>query len=58
MIDTLNKDLNKEKQRVLELTRTYENEINNLSHEKARLNEEVDALNHENTALNVRLNEC
>lgn len=32
MIDNVNKDLNKEKQRVLELTRNYQNEINNLAH--------------------------
>ncbi len=57
MIENVNKDLNKEKQRVLELTRSYENQINNLNHEKARLLEEVDDLNRENTAVNAKLND-
>lgn len=56
MIDNVNKDLNKEKQRVLELTRTYENQINNLAHEKSRLMDEVDDLNRENTSLNMENN--
>ena len=57
MIESLNKDLSKEKQRVLQLTRNYENEINNLAHEKARLVEETDHLSDDNTNLNVRLKE-
>lgn len=45
MIDSLNKENGKEKQKILDLTKNYENEINNLAHEKARLMNEVDDLN-------------
>lgn len=57
MVESLNKDLSKEKQRVLELTRNYENQINNLSHEKCRLIQEIDHLSDSNTNLGIRLNE-
>lgn len=39
------------------MTRNYENEINNLTHEKSRLLEEVDKLNSENSAIKIELNE-
>ena len=55
MIDSLNKENSREKQRILELTKNYENEINNLAHDKSRLMNEIDELNKENTALNLKL---
>ena len=55
MVDGINKDLNREKQKVLELTRSYEKEINDLVHEKNRLLDEVDALNHDNTSLAIKI---
>ena len=55
MIEGLNKDLNREKQKILELTRSYEKEINDLVHDKNRLLDEVDTLNHDNTTLAIRI---
>ena len=37
MVDGLNKDLSREKQKLLELTRSYEKEINDLVHDKNRI---------------------
>lgn len=55
MIEGLNKDLSREKQKILELTRSYEKEINDLVHEKNRLLDEIDVLNHDNTTLAMKL---
>ena len=57
MIDNLNKDLAREKQVILELTRSYEKEINDLSHDKSRLLDEVDELSHQNTRLTHKFND-
>ena len=55
MIEGVNKDLSREKQKILELTRSYEKEINDLVHEKNRLLDEIDTLNHDNTTLAIKL---
>ena len=57
MIDVLNNDLNKEKKVVLELTRSYEKEINDLAHDKSRLLDEVENLSQQNTHLNHKIND-
>jgi hypothetical protein len=42
MIDHLSLENNKEKTRILSLTRDYESEINHLTHEKNRLFDELE----------------
>ena len=41
MVDSLQKENNKEKATILSLTKNYENQINNLAHEKSRLQSEI-----------------
>jgi hypothetical protein len=43
---------------VLDLTRSYEKEVNDLAHDKTRLLAEVDDLNRELSTLNVRFRDA